>query len=275
MQFAIPHAPRRVRFTQVPGAVARLVRTILLGLLFMSAVGAGAAAAGKFFIKERAFLARAEEVEGLVARTRLPPMEQRVDAEATMEVLYNMNGMQHTVSGVRTSAEYAEGLGRGARVKLLVDPAQPDQPREARFGLEQAGAVNLLPWGLGAGGAGGRGPVRARAAPHHPRGAGATAPGRAGVAHAGWAPAGDAPRGGLPRHLLPAGCEAPVRARARPGRGSRAQRREGARRRGAPRARTGSVSSTRIWPARSAGFVDPGQGRAENLRVPGARDTPL
>jgi hypothetical protein len=151
VQFAIPHAPRRVRFTQVPGAVARLVRTLLLGLVFMSAVGAGAAAAGRFFMNERTFFARAEEVEGLVASTRLPPMEQRAGAEATIEVLYTMNGMQLTASGVRTSAEYAEGLGLGARVKLLVDPDQPDRPREAGFALEQAGAVNLLPWGLGLG----------------------------------------------------------------------------------------------------------------------------
>ncbi|RKH29004.1 DUF3592 domain-containing protein, partial [Corallococcus sp. CA031C] len=30
MQFAIPHAPRRVRLAQVPGAVARLVRGVLV-----------------------------------------------------------------------------------------------------------------------------------------------------------------------------------------------------------------------------------------------------
>ena len=151
MQFAIPHAPRRVRFTQVPGAVARLVRTLLLGLLFMAGVGAGATVAGRFFVKERAFLARAQEVEGLVSGSTLPPMEQRSGAEATLEVLYNMDGMQHTAGGVRTWAEYAEGLGRGAQVMLLVDPEQPDRPREARFAREQAGAINLLPWGLGLG----------------------------------------------------------------------------------------------------------------------------
>ncbi|MBN1204561.1 MAG: DUF3592 domain-containing protein [Myxococcaceae bacterium] len=151
MQFAIPHAPRRVRFTQVPGAVGRLLRTIAVGLLLMAVVGAGAGVVGRFFIEERAFLARAQEVEGWVASRSLPPVEQRVDAEATLEVLYSMQGMQHTVSGVRTSAEYAEGLGHGARVMLLVDPHQPDRPREARFARERAGAINLLPWGLGLG----------------------------------------------------------------------------------------------------------------------------
>jgi hypothetical protein len=151
VQFAIPHAPRRVRFTQVPGAVGRLLRTIALGLLLMAGFGAGAALVGRFFIEERAFIARAQEVEGVVASRSLPPLEQRVDAEATLEVLYSMEGMQHTVSGVRTAAEYAEGLGYGARVMLLVDPRQPDRPREARFARQRAAAVNLLPWGLGLG----------------------------------------------------------------------------------------------------------------------------
>jgi hypothetical protein len=151
VQFAIPHAPRRVRFTQVPGAVGRLVRTLLVGLVLMAAAGALAAVGGRFFLRERAFLARAQEVEGLVAGLTLPPMEKRVDAEATLEVLYSMNGRQHSVSGVRTAAEYAEGLGHGAQVLLLVDPDQPDRPREARFVREQAGAIQLMPWGLGLG----------------------------------------------------------------------------------------------------------------------------
>jgi hypothetical protein len=151
VQFAIPHAPRRVRFTQVPGAVGRLLRTLALGLLFMAVVGAGAAVAGRFFVKEHGFLTNAQEVQGRVAGTTLPPMEKRADAEATLEVLYTLDGMQHSVSGVRTSAEFAEGLGHGARVTLLVDPSQPDRPREARFVRESEGAINLLPWGLGLG----------------------------------------------------------------------------------------------------------------------------
>jgi len=151
VQFAIPHVPRRVRLAQVPGAVGRLVRTSMLGLLFMAVVGAGAAVAGRFFLKERTFLARALEVEGLVSGRSLPPAEKRMDGEATLEVLYSVNERQYTVNGVRTSAEYAEGLGRGARVTLLVDPDQPDRPREARFVREQSGAINLLPWGLALG----------------------------------------------------------------------------------------------------------------------------
>ncbi|WP_224240771.1 DUF3592 domain-containing protein [Hyalangium gracile] len=151
MQFAIPHAPRRVRFTQVPGAVGRLVRTFALGLLFMAGLGAGAALAGRFFVKERSFFIRAQEVVGLVADRKLPPKDKRVDAEALLEVLYNVDGVQHTVSGVRTSAEYAEGLGHGAQVTLLVDPTQPDRPREARYARANSGAVDLVPWALGVG----------------------------------------------------------------------------------------------------------------------------
>jgi len=151
VQFAIPHAPRRVRFSQVPGAVGRLARTLVLGLLFMGIVAAVAGVAGRFFVKERAFLDRAREVEGFVSGLTLPPLEKRVDAEATLEVLYSVDERQYTVNGVRTSAEYAEGLGHGARVTLLVDPDQPDRPREARFVREQAGAINLLPWGLAVG----------------------------------------------------------------------------------------------------------------------------
>lgn len=151
MQFAIPHAPRRVRFFQVPGAVGRLVWTLFLGLLLMAVLGAGAGVAGRFFVKERSFFIRSEEVVGLVSDRKLPPMEKRVDAEALLEVLYSVDGVQYTAGGVRTSAEYAEGLGHGAQVTLLVDPKQPDKPREARFARANSGAVDLLPWGLGVG----------------------------------------------------------------------------------------------------------------------------
>ncbi|HZI10323.1 MAG TPA: DUF3592 domain-containing protein [Myxococcus sp.] len=142
MQLAIPHAPRKVRLTQVPGAVRRLVLGVLLGLGAMAALGAGASVAGRVFVEEQAFAARAEEVDGqVVASSR----------EGALEVLYTFNGAEHSVSGVSTFPEYAEGLGRGAVVKLLVDPNRPDRPREAGFAREQASQVGWLPWGLGLG----------------------------------------------------------------------------------------------------------------------------
>ncbi|WP_164013695.1 DUF3592 domain-containing protein [Pyxidicoccus trucidator] len=151
MQLAIPHAPRKVLLTQVPGAVGRLVRGVVLGLAAIALVGAGAAWAGRFFVEEQGFAVRAEEVEGLLMATRLPPLDARDGAEGTLEVLYTFQDREHSVAGVRTFAEYAEGLGHGAKVKLLVDPNQPDRPREAGFARARASRVGLLPWGLGLG----------------------------------------------------------------------------------------------------------------------------
>lgn len=151
MQLAIPHAPRRVRLTQVPGAVWRLARGALLGLGAMAVLGAGAGWAGRFFVEEQAFAARAQEVEAQVARNRVPPPSEREDAEGTLDVLYTFADTQHSVSGVRTFAQSAAALGPGARVRLLVDPRQPDRPREAGFARARAAQVGWLPWGLGLG----------------------------------------------------------------------------------------------------------------------------
>ncbi len=151
MQLAIPRAPRPVRFTQVPGTVGRLLGVLLGGLALMALLGVGARAAGRLFVEERDFLARAQEVEGLVAAVSLPPREQRTGADAALSVLYRFQDVQHTASAVRVAAEVAEGLGPGARVQLLVDPSQPDLPREAGTVRERAGRWNLLPWALGLG----------------------------------------------------------------------------------------------------------------------------
>ncbi|MBZ4410705.1 DUF3592 domain-containing protein [Myxococcus sp. MISCRS1] len=148
MQLAIPHAPRKVRLTQVPGAVGRLARDAVLGLAFVALLGAVALWAGRHFVEEQGFTSRAEEVDGTIVSTRLPPVDARVGAEATLEVLYTFQDVEHSVSGVRTFAEDAEGLGKGATVKLLVDPAAPGQPREERFARSQALRTNLVPWGV-------------------------------------------------------------------------------------------------------------------------------
>src|SRR5262249_44998072 len=98
-----------------------------------------------------AFLARAVELEGRVAALTLPPRGEREGAEAKLEVLYDVDAVRHSASGVRTHAEYAEGLGRGSVVKLLVDPRMPDKPREATYVRERARTGGLVPWGLGLG----------------------------------------------------------------------------------------------------------------------------
>src|SRR3712207_656349 len=129
MQLAIPQAPRRVPLSKVPGAIPRLVQVVLLGWVLMAALGVGAWALGRFVVEEQAFLARAVELEGRVAAASLPPKGEREGAEAKLEVLYALDTVQYSASGVRTHAEYAEGLGRGSLVKLLVDPRMPDKPR--------------------------------------------------------------------------------------------------------------------------------------------------
>ncbi|MCP3103667.1 DUF3592 domain-containing protein [Myxococcus sp. K15C18031901] len=151
MQLAIPHAPRKVRLTQVPGAVGRLARDAVLGLIFMALLGAGAMWVGRFFVEEQGFIARAEPVDGVLATTRLPPPGQRDGAEASLSVLYVFQDVEHTATDVKTFAEYAEGLGQGATVQLLVDPKHPDRPREAGYARSRAMKVGWLPWGLALG----------------------------------------------------------------------------------------------------------------------------
>jgi hypothetical protein len=151
MQLAIPQAPRRVPLSQVPGARFRLVRVAAVGLVLMAALGAGAGALGRFAGEEQGFLSRAEELEGRVAALTLPPRGEREGAEATLEVHYTVDRAQYSASGVRTFAEFAEGLGPGSRVRLLVDPRAPDRPREAGYVRSRSRALGLVPWGLGLG----------------------------------------------------------------------------------------------------------------------------
>ncbi|QRN93005.1 DUF3592 domain-containing protein [Archangium violaceum] len=152
MQLAIPQAPRSVPLSKVPGAIPRLVRVGVVGLAVMAALGAGASVLGRFVVEEQAFLSRAEELEGQVAAMTLPPRDEREGAEARLEVIYAVGKVQYSASGVLTRAEYAEGLGPGARVRLLVDPQLPDRPREAGYVRSRARALGLVPWGLALGG---------------------------------------------------------------------------------------------------------------------------
>ena len=151
MQLAIPQAPRSVPLAKVPGAIGRLVRVLLGGLALMALLGAGAGALGRFVVEEQRFLARAQPQEGRLLAMTLPPRGEREGAEARLEVIYSVDKMQYSASGVLAQAEYAEGLGPGARVQLLVDPSAPDKPREAGYVRARASALGLVPWGLGLG----------------------------------------------------------------------------------------------------------------------------
>lgn len=151
MQLAIPQAPRAVSLTQVPGARARLLTVLGVGLGMMGLLGVGAGALNRFVVEEQRFLSRAEPVEGQLLALTLPPRDEREGAEAKLEVIYAFNEVHYSASGVRARAEYAEGLGPGARVRLLVDPHAPDRPREEGHVRARASALGLVPWGLGLG----------------------------------------------------------------------------------------------------------------------------
>lgn len=152
MRFAIPNAPRKVALSQVPGAVKRLALTVAGALVLVAAMGLLGRFATRHLGAERAFFDRAEEVPGVVSAIRLPPKDQREDATAALAVLYTYAKKERVVSDLETSAEYAEGLGRGAQVVLLVNPDEPDSPREARYARAKAQVLDLV-WpslGLGA-----------------------------------------------------------------------------------------------------------------------------
>jgi hypothetical protein len=151
MQLAIPNAPRKVRLSQVPGAYARLSVAGAVGLLVAGGLWFLAMNAGKWLSSERDFLDHAVEVEGQLQSATLPPFNQREGGVGHLTVIYLFDGRDLSASRVKTNAEYAEGLGLGAKVKLLVDPRQPDQPREASYEKDQAGLRRFAPFGLGLG----------------------------------------------------------------------------------------------------------------------------
>jgi hypothetical protein len=152
MRFAIPNPPRKVALSQVPGAVQRLALTCAVAVVLVAAMGLGGRFATRHLGAERAFFDSAEEVPGVVSAISLPPKDQRDGATATLGVLYTYGQKERVASQLLTSAEYAEGLGRGATVTLLVNPLEPDAPREARYAREKAQVLDLV-WpslGLGA-----------------------------------------------------------------------------------------------------------------------------
>jgi hypothetical protein len=151
LRFAIPHAPRAVKLRQVPGALRRLGVVALLGMTLAAAAALGGRWVSRFVSRERGFLARAVEVTGQVNRIHLPPPSEREGRMATVDVLYVFDERHVTVSGVAARAEQAEGWGPGAEVTLLVDPADPERPREAGAARLAAQRLDLWPYGLGAG----------------------------------------------------------------------------------------------------------------------------
>ncbi len=131
MRLGVPPVPRPVSFAQVPGAFFR-VGVYSLALLVVPVVTAAAVRqVGRQLSAEAAFLERAVEVEGQVVGFTLPPVEGREGATGRMSVIFSLDQRQVSASGVEVDAKHSEGLGRGAKVALYVDPADPEHPRDA------------------------------------------------------------------------------------------------------------------------------------------------
>lgn len=129
MQLAIPHAPRPVKLLQVPGARRRVgvvAAAAWLGVVLVT----GAARLGVRWVTDDArFVAAAEVVEGSVVRVDRASGAERPRLEVA--VIYRVAGRQESAS-VEVDAARAEGLGKGARLELLVRPEAPGAPRERR-----------------------------------------------------------------------------------------------------------------------------------------------
>jgi hypothetical protein len=150
LRLAIPKTPRAVTYSQIPGAVRRLVIIVIVAVLACLGLGLLSLRAGRWFSKERDFFAAAEEVEARVSDVRLPKTDSTT-TPAKLTVLYTFADLDRSVSGVEMDVEEARGIGPGAKVTLLVDPKFPERAREKNFAEEQSGFTRFLPIGLGIG----------------------------------------------------------------------------------------------------------------------------
>jgi len=150
-RLAIPHAPRRVKWTQVPSAVRRLGTVAAVGLGLFGAAGWGARRLSARIGAEQGALARSAEVVGTVNRVNLSTGE-REGAVAKLDVLYEFDGLHRSATGVLAFADEAQSWPQGTPVTLLVDPRAPDHPNEARYARTHVARWDALPYGLGVGG---------------------------------------------------------------------------------------------------------------------------
>lgn len=152
MRLAIPNTPRKVSLGQVPGAYARLSIVAAVGGVLAAGLGFAGTKAGTWLSGERQFFETAVEVPGKVTLVSLPPARERERGVAKLSVIYAYpEGFDRSAAGVPTGALYAEGLGVGADVKLLVDPKDPERPREARYERDREGLQRFVPIGVGLG----------------------------------------------------------------------------------------------------------------------------
>lgn len=152
MRLAIPNVPRKVSLRQVPGALARLSVVAGLGVALAAVLGVVSSKAGVWLSSEQDFFKTAVEVQGRVTLVSLPPRAEREGAVARLSVIYqHPEGFDRSAAGVATAATFAEGIGQGAVVMLLVDPKAPDRPREAGYERDREGLQRVFPVGVGLG----------------------------------------------------------------------------------------------------------------------------
>jgi hypothetical protein len=149
VQLQIPKAPRRVKLSQVPGALARLFGVGVLALAAAAVVAFVVLRANRWLGAEADFFARAVEVEAKVMSVSLPRLEDRTRVPASLTAIYQFDGLDRSVSGVLVDAERGEGLGLGAKVTLLVDPRAPESPRELEYAQAQNALTRMGPAAVG------------------------------------------------------------------------------------------------------------------------------
>jgi hypothetical protein len=152
MRLAIPNAPRKVSLRQVPGALLRLWVVAVFGVILAGAISWASVRAGSYASTEQAFFADAVEVPAKVTQVLLPPFNQRSGGLARLSVIYQWpEGVDRSATAIVTSAEFAEGIGVGADVKLLLSPRDPDHPREGGYERDREGLHRFVPVGVGLG----------------------------------------------------------------------------------------------------------------------------
>jgi Protein of unknown function (DUF3592) len=148
LRLAIPKAPRAVTYTQIPGAVRRLVISMVVALVACAGLGVLSLRAGRWFSTEREFFSSAEEVQARISEIKLPT-DGKSDAKVT--VLYPYAGLDRSVSGVPMLVDDARETGPGMKVTVLVNPRAPEKARELRHAEATSGFTRFFPFGLGLG----------------------------------------------------------------------------------------------------------------------------
>ncbi len=142
MQLLIPHAPRAVRLSQVPGARARVAGAAVLCLLALAVAGVALARTQRWISTERAFAERGLALPGAVTS-----LDVGEDGRPRVGVAYELDGHPQSASGLSLGTQTAAPLV-GGKVSLRVLPEAPSRPREQGFAEEAAARVEGGPYAV-------------------------------------------------------------------------------------------------------------------------------